>query len=205
MAELLPALTDRRARRALLPDAVPDEVQQRLWRAFSIAPSQGNAQPGRILIASTGATRERATAALIESNRRWTAPAPLLLAIAANPSHDPTQKNSDGTMREYWAFDTGLAVGNLMAQATAEGLVAHAMAGFDEPAMRAAFGAPDEVRIVTVVAVAYHGDPNSLPEDVRGRETAPQERLPLETLVAHDGWTAANAPSARELRSRRPR
>ena len=205
MADLLDALTNRRARRALLLEPVPEEVQERLWRAFSLAPSQGNAQPGRVLVASTGPLRERATAALKESNRWWTAPAPLLLAIAANPSHDPTQKNSDGTTREYWAFDTGLAVANLMAQATAEGLVAHAMAGFDEPAMRAAFGAPEEVRIVTVVAVGFPGDVSLLPEDARARETAAQERLPLETLVAQDGWTQANGLSARELRAKRPR
>jgi nitroreductase len=96
----------------------------------------------------------------------------------------------------------GIAIGNLMAQATAMGLVAHPMAGFDEPGVRAVFEAPDGVRIVAVVAAGYPGDPASLPEDLARKELAPQDRLPLEHLVAADRWREVNAVSARDLRKR---
>ncbi len=202
MPELLPALSERRARRAFESRPVPADVQDLLWRAVSVSPSHGNTQPVRILVAETPATRERLIPALSEGNRSWAPAAPLLFAIVANPAHAPSQPNSDGSVRELWAFNSGIAVGGLLAQATALGVNAHPMAGFDEPAVRAAFGAPDEIRVLAVVAAGYPGTVESLPEDLQAKETGPQERILLENLVGHDGWSEAQAPSARELRKR---
>ena len=179
-----------------------DDLQQLLWKAVSIAPSHGNTQPTRILVARSAETRAALIAAISEGNRNWAPAAPLLFAIAAVPSHDTTPQDFAGTTREVWAMHAGIAIGNLMAQATALGLIAHPMAGFDEPGVRAVFGAPDDVRIVAVVAAGYPGDPASLPEDLARKETAPRDRLALEHLVAFDRWSDVNAVSARELRRR---
>lgn len=200
MPELLPALANRRASRAFSSRPVEDELQQLLWKAVSIAPSHGNTQPTRILIARSPETRTALTASISEGNRNWAPAAPLLFAIAAVPSHDTTPQDFGGTTREVWAMHAGIAIGNLMAQATALGLIAHPMAGFDEPGVRAVFGAPEDVRIVAVVAAGYPGDPASLPEDLARKETAPQDRLAMEHLLAFDRWSDVNAVSARELR-----
>jgi nitroreductase len=138
--------------------------------------------------------------ALSAGNRNWAGAAPLLAAIAALPGHDSVHEGSDGSTRELWAFHAGIAVGNLMAQATALRLIAHPMAGFDEPAVRAAFGAPADVRILVVVAIGYAGDPETLPADLQRREDAPQRRLPLDHLVVIDAWDDRHGASARELR-----
>ena len=205
MAELLPALSQRRARRAFASTPVSTETEALLWRAVSVAPSHGNTQPTRVLIARTSATRTSLIEALSPGNRHWAGAAPLLIVLAAVPEHDAPQPNSDGNVRELCAFNAGIAAGNLMAQATDLGLIAHPMAGFDEVAARAVFGVPPEVRLLAVFAFGCPGTVESLPEDLRARETAAQERLPTQHLVAEDSWTPALDLSAREFRQRQSR
>lgn len=202
MPEVLPALSQRRALRAFDSRPVPRDVQEILWKAVSFAPSHGNTQPARIVVARGPDARERLYGALSEGNRSWAPAAPLLFALLANPEHSPAQPNSDGSMREFWAFNAGIATGNLLAQATELGLVAHPMAGFDEPAAREALAVPPGIRVVVIFAVGYPGSLDALPEDLRAKETAPQERIPLGNLVAADRWDDELAPSARELRKR---
>lgn len=203
MAELLPALINRRATRAYSSRPVGPIEQGLLWRSVSVAPSAGNTQPVRILLAAAPESRAGVIAGLSEGNRAWAPAAPLLFAVAALPAHDASPKNFDGSTREVWALHAGIAIGNLMVQATELGLVAHPMAGFDEASIRAVFGAPEDARIVAVMAVGYPGDPASLPDDLAARETAPQVRLPLEHLLAVDRWGEANAVVARELLRRK--
>lgn len=200
MAELLDALRLRRARRAYDPKPVEPDVEDTLWEAVSVAPSHGNSQPTRVVVARSDARRAALFAALSEGNRQWAGAVPLLAAILAVPAHDFPQTNSDGTVREMWGFNAGIAVGNLLAQATAMGLLAHPMAGFDEPAVRSALGIPDDVRVLVVVAIGYPGPADSLPEDLRKRETSAQERIPLSALVASDAWHESQAIGAREWR-----
>ena len=203
MDELLPALANRRARRAFTSEPVAAVSEGLLWRAVAVAPSHGNTQPARVLIARSAEIRSALLAALSEGNRGWASAAPLLFALAVIPTHDTPQANSDGTTRELWAFHGGIAAANLMAQATALGLIAHPMASFDEVAARAAFGVPPDARIVVIFAVGYPGEPESLAEDLRARETMSQDRLPPEHFVAEDTWTAALELSARDFRKRR--
>jgi len=199
MADLLPALAGRRASRAFDPRAVEEAAQEVLWRAVSVAPSHGNAQPTRIVVARSAGARSALLAALSDGNRNWAPAAPLLFALCANPYNDFSLTNSDGSTRELYALHAGIALGNLMAQATEIGLIAHPMAGFDEPAVRTALAIPDDVRVLSVVAAGYPGRAESLPEDLAAREGRPQERLPLENLIAYDRWDDRQTPSAREL------
>jgi nitroreductase len=202
MPEILPALAGRRARRSFDPRPVPAEVEATLWEAVRIAPSHGNSQATRVLVARSADTRARLEAALSEGNRNWAPAAPLLAVVASLPGQDHTQEDSDGTVRELWAFHAGIATGNLLAQATALGLIAHPMAGFDAPAVRAAFGAPGELRVLAVVAIGYPGPVEALPADLQRREQGPQRRLPIATVVADDRWTDENALSWAEYRDR---
>jgi nitroreductase len=200
---LLPALANRRASRAFSAQPVPTEAQELLWQAVSVAPSRGNSQPTRLLVARSAAVRKTLEGSLSEGNRTWALAAPLFVAVAVNPAHDGVETNSDGTEREMWGYHAGIATGNLMAQATALGLIAHPISKFDEVAARAAFGAPAEVRLMAIMAVGYPGSPDSLPADLQEREKMPQDRLPLANLVAEDRWSSAQSVSARDLQPRR--
>lgn len=195
---LLPALANRRARRALDPRPVPKDIQDRLWRAAAIAPSRGNVQSTRILVAHAPDVHEAVIAALSEGNRQWASAAPSLAAVAALPAHE--RASNYGEDRALWAFHAGIALGNLMAQATHEGLIAHPMANFDESAVREAFAAPPALRILAVIAIGYPGDPASLPDDLQARELAPQKRQPLEVFVVVDRWQPRHATEARPPR-----
>lgn len=200
---LLPALAKRRASRAFSGQPVPPEAQELLWQAVSVAPSRGNSQPTRLLVARSDAVRKALEGALSKNNRTWASAAPLFVAIAVNPSHDGVETNSDGSEREMWGYHAGIATGNLMAQATALGLIAHPMSKFDEVAARAAFAAPPQIRLMTIVAVGYPGSPESLPPDLQEREKMPQDRLPLVNLVADDRWGPEHGISARDLGPRK--
>ncbi len=202
---LIAALSQRRASRAFSRQPVPSEVQETLWQAVSVAPSRGNTQPTRLLVARSEPVRKALEAALSENNRTWASAAPLLIAIAVNPAHDGVETNSDGSEREMWGYHAGIATGNLMAQATALGLIAHPISRFDEVAARAAFAAPTQLRLMTVLAIGYPGSPESLPPDLQEREAMPQDRLPLANLVVEDRWRPEHGVSARELRPPRQR
>ena len=202
MAELIEALAGRRARRAFDRRAVPGETRELLWRAVSVAPSHGNVQSARLLVAESEAVRASLLAALSEGNRNWAPAAPLLVALGSMPDHE--HADSYGEERALWSFHAGIAAGNLMAQATALGLTAHPMAGFDEAGIRAAFGAPGELRVLVVFAIGFPGPAESLPEDLRKREQREQRRQPLDRLVATDRWGERNSQPARDpSRSRR--
>ena len=196
MAELIEALSGRRARRAFDPREVPAETQDLLWQAVSVAPSHGNVQTARLLVAHSTAVRDRLAAALSEGNRNWAPAAPLLVALGSMPEHEHAE--SYGEERALWSFHAGIAAGNLMAQATALGLVAHPMAGFDEAAVRDAFGAPGELRVLVVFAIGFPGPVESLPEDLQRRERREQRRQPLDRLVAVDRWREENGTPARD-------
>ena len=189
MPEVIGPLRDRRARRAFDIRPVAADVRATLWEAVSLAPSHGNAQPTRLVAAAEPPSRARLFEALSRGNREWAGAAPLLVAVTARPADDSAHDNSDGTQREMWAFHAGIATGNLITQATALGLVAHPMAGYDEPAVRAALGIPLAVRVIAVVAIGYPGATDSLPDDLQRRERAPQRRLPLDHLVGEERWT----------------
>jgi len=204
MVEVLDALTQRRARRAFDVRPVEPEVQAALWRAVQISPSHGNAQPVRVVVAESAEARERLLGALGQGNTSWAPAAPLLFALAAIPSHDSTFESEDGQVRELWAFHAGIAAGNLMAQATSMGLIAHPMASFDEGAARKAFEAPDDVRVLAIFAVGYPGEVSSLPEDLQRRETSTQDRLGIERLVGIDRWNDEMSVSARDVRRQVP-
>jgi len=201
MPEILPALANRRARRAFARQPVPPHVQEVLWRAVALAPSHGNTQPSRLLVADTPETKAALFDALSEGNRNWAGAAPLLVVLAADPAHDTTGKNWDGSERELWALHAGIALGNLLAQATELGLVAHPMAGFDERSVRAVFGIPSRVRVLSVIAIGYPGDPSTLPEDLQAKENAEQQRLPLDLIVG-SRWSEELGTSARDRRKR---
>ena len=79
--------------------------------------------------------------------------------------------------------ETGLAL-----QATALGLTTHPMAGFSVEAARERFAVPEGWEPVSVIALGYPGDLDSLTDKLRQREIAQRHRKPLETFVFSGTW-----------------
>ena len=85
----------------------------------------------------------------------------------------------DGKPHPYAPYDLGLAVSQMVLQATAEGLAIHQMAGFDRVRARDVFAAPETWEPVVMIALGYPGPADDLPDDLRARETATRTRRPL--------------------------
>jgi hypothetical protein len=62
------------------------------------------------------------------------------------------------------------------------------MAGFDVEAARERFDVPAGWEPVSMIALGYPGNLDSLMEKLREREIAPRQRKPLETFVFPGAW-----------------
>jgi len=160
------------------------------------APSSNNQQPWRFVVTERGSAPFEALAACLRpGNLTWAPRAPLLILMVA---HTRFEAKGDKPAREnlYAWHDLGLASGNLLLQATALGLHAHLMAGFDREQARHTFAIPEGFEPVTVLALGYLGDPEALPDDLRSAETTPRSRKPLSDLLLPGG---SRLEAAREV------
>jgi len=82
-----------------------------------------------------------------------------------------------------WAMhDLGLAIGNLTIQAAALDLYVHSMGGFSTERAKELFSVSIQYEPVTFIAVGYPGNPDILPDKLRQRELAVQQRKPLNRI-----------------------
>ena len=162
----------------------PDKLLS-LFEAARWAASRSNEQPWAFLVATQQDPKnyEDMLSVLVESNQAWADKAPVLLLTFAH-----TQFEKDGSPNRHAFYDLGQAAANLALQATALGLMAHPMAGFNVEAARERFAVPEGWEPVSAIALGYPGDPDSLTEKLRQRETAQRHRKPLESFVFSGAW-----------------
>jgi nitroreductase len=156
-----------------------------LLEAARWAASSANEQPWRFIIArkSDPETHQKLFESLVEANQTWANNAPLLLLTLAKRTF-----TFNGNPNRVAMHDAGIALANLMLQATSIGLYTHAMAGFDRDKARANFAIPEDFELAAVVAVGYLGDPASLSPKHQQSEAAPRSRKPLEHLAFGGVW-----------------
>ena len=168
-------------------DERPVEAQKlkSLFEAARWAPSSNNEQPWRFILASkdTSTDYDRLFACLGEGNRKWAFRASVLILSVASLDFE-----DDGKPNRHAYHDTGMAVENLVLQATAMGLQVHQMAGFDVEQARAACLIPTGFDPVAMIAIGYPGDPAVLPDYLREREMRPRERQPIADFVFSTMW-----------------
>ena len=171
--------------RAFSDKAVSSADLRRIFEAARWAASSNNEQPWRFLLGRSGdETYRKIFDSLVEFNQTWVKSAPILVLSAGKKIFTP-----NGNPNRHALHDTGAATANLALEATALGLHAHHMAGFDAGRARASFAIPEEYEIAAVTAIGYLGDPDALPEGLRKREEAPRTRKPLEEFV-FSSWEA---------------
>ena len=190
MTELLSAIEKRRAHRALSDRPVDRTVAERLLQAAHLAPSCGNNQPWRLIAVDDPDTLASIKDALTKGNY-WAKPAPLIVAVASRVDLDC--RIPDG--REYYLFGCGLAVMNLMIQATEMGLVAHPIAGFRQREIKPALGVPDDYTVIALVIVGHPSDDLSgLSEKHKAEEISPRVRRPLDEVVSWNRFSFDDTP-----------
>jgi nitroreductase len=170
----------------------PDKLLS-LFEAARWAASASNEQPWAFLVATQEDAKsyEDMLGVLVDFNRGWASKAPVLILTLAHTAFE-----KDGRPNRHAYYDLGQAAAHLALQATALGLTTHQMAGFYVEAARERFAVPAGWEPVSVIALGYPGDPESLTEILRQRETAPRKRKPLEAFVFSGAW-GHPAPIAR--------
>ena len=179
---VLPLLLERWSPRAFADRDVAATDLRTIFEAGRWAPSSYNEQPWRFFVGHRGSeTYNKILDSLVPSNQDWAKSAPVLVLGVAKTrfSHNDTPNN-------YATHDLGAAMVLMAVEATALGLAAHQMAGFDWVKAREAFGIPETYAMGSVMAVGYQGELTDLPEKFQAQEQSPRSRKALSEIVLSD-------------------
>jgi nitroreductase len=145
------------------------------------AATWGHRQPVRFLVGLRGDETNTKIGELLKRGNNYAKDAGALVMICVDEGED------ERTAR-YAAVDAGAAIAQLTVEATSRGLIAHPMAGFNGDAAHEAFGIPDEVRPIAVVALGTLGDYDNAPPEIVERDAKGRDRLPLEDVAFVGRW-----------------
>ncbi len=181
--QILDLLRRRKATRAIAERPVEAEKIEAILEAARLAPSCANMQPWRFLVLAGDdpAAMDKGREALSRGNY-WAKMAPVLIFCYSRPDLDCVLPNG----RQYYQFDLGLAVQNILLQATELDLVARPMAGYSAQKVKQAFALPDEFEVLLAIAIGYEGDVSTLSDKHQQVSRAPRQRKPLEAIASFD-------------------
>ena len=172
-------IRDRWSPRSFTAEPVGKKTLVSLFEAARWAPSANNVQPWRFIVATADdkAEYEKAQTCINERNQRWSRLAPVVGFVCAHklmPNGNPSGSH---------VYDTGMAMAQLIVQATAHGLFVHQMAGISRDKVRETYGVPDDTDVVCGFALGHQGEANALPEELPEREVEERKRNALSATV----------------------
>lgn len=163
------------------PTPVSQDDLASLFEAARWAASSFNEQPWRFIVGQADAgdgVHRRILKCLVEANQHWAANAPVLvLALTAKRF---TKNDKPNGAHQH---DLGLAVGNLVVEATTRGLACHQMAGIDADAAAAEFSVPEDVTVLTAIAIGTADTAHVADDDLVARDRGERARKPLSAFV----------------------
>jgi len=171
--------------RAFSHRPVETAVLGSLFEAARWSISSYNEQPWRFIVATREDPRayERLLDCLGEANQTWAGQAAVLVLCVAKRTF-----TQNGNPNKYAWHDLGAATAQLILQAMSFGLYVHPMGGILPDRARDVYAIPEDFKAATILAIGYLGDPSTLPDPLRERETESRERNPLTEIVFADGW-----------------
>src|SRR3989442_14578169 len=176
--EVNPLILNRWSPRSFSGEELTDKELFTLFEAARWAPSSYNNQPWRFIYAKRNSKDWDALFnLLVDFNKQWCANASALVVIISKKTFDYNGKPS-----VTHQFDSGAAWENLALQATSQGLITHAMQGFDYERARKDLAIPDEYDVMAMVAIGKKGTTEKLLPELQQRE-APSDRKPLSEIV----------------------
>lgn len=175
--DIMPEIKARWSPRAFSAAPVAREELMALIEAARYAPSCFNEQPWRFLIADDDVRLEKMRRVLTDSNREWAGKVPTLILVLSVKTFAYNSNEN-----RWHLFDAGTAWGFLSLEAQRRGLITHAMGGFSTKRAREEFEIPEELDVVTVIAVGHPGVIDGLSPSDREREF-PQSRKAAEELL----------------------
>lgn len=182
---VIDVIKNRKSTRAFSSALVEPEKINSLFEATRWAPSSTNEQPWVFLYARKDQPElwVKMFDVLNEGNKIWAKDAPLFILSLA-------RKNLTryGVPNAHALYDLGAANAFLSLQAVELGLQVRQMAGFDVAKTIENFRIPEEYEVGVFMAVGYPGDPDSLPENLKKRESAPRERFLQDVFVMNQSF-----------------
>lgn len=178
------AIGRRRAKRAFLEKRVDSKSKRDLVKAMRLSASCFNNQPWKVILVDENGPLDEIREALSRGNR-WATRAPLIIVVTAEREKDCLLPDR----RDYFLFDCGLAVGQMMLAATSMDLIAHPIAGYRSEVVREVLSIPEEQVIITLVICGHPGEDTSLlSEKQLVAEKERPERRPLNENFFYGGW-----------------
>ncbi len=170
--KLLESIINRHSPRAFSNAKVEKEKLELIFEAARWAPSAFNAQPWRFFVADKNDNSDfynEILNCLIGFNKSWANTAPIFIVTVVKTINDHNNEPN-----KYAYHDLGLAVGNMLNQATEMGLFMHQMAGIDHDKIFEVLNLSANYKPVTVIALGYPGKIEDLPEEIQKVETEKQ-------------------------------
>ncbi len=169
---LIANIKERRAYRCLEKVEITDKDIHLMQEAAKLAPSCFNNQPWRYIFITDKEMLIKMQDVLSKGNK-WAYDASMIVAVYSEKELDCLIKE-----REYFLFDTGIATGFMILQATELGLVAHPIAGYSEKKAKKLLEIPDNMTVITLLIVGKHDldKVDKLDEDERKKEMERPER-----------------------------
>ena len=176
--EINSLIINRWSPRSFVPEEISDKELFSLFEAARWAPSSSNSQPWRFIYAKRSSKNwNDLFNLLVDFNKQWCANASALVVVVSRKNFE-----HNGQPSITHQFDTGSAWENLAIQAVSQGLVTHAMAGFDYTKARKDLTVPDDYEVVAMIAIGKRGPKEKLSPELQAREI-PNTRKPLSEIV----------------------
>jgi nitroreductase len=182
---ILEVLKRRWSPRVFSERMVETEKLLSLFEAARWAPSSFNEQPWYFVLTTKEKPEEHTQllSCLVEKNQQWAQSAPVLMVSVAKLNFEKT-----GKPNRHAFHDVGMAVGNLLTQATAMDLFVHQMAGFSPQKVTELYHIPSGFEPVAAIAIGYGLVEDELPETVHDAELRPRTRKPVPSFVFEGQW-----------------
>jgi nitroreductase len=131
-------------------DVVPEEMLNKIFEAFRVAPSAVNYQPCHIIVIKEQSNKEK----IFESYQREWVKAPVILIACVD--HSLSWKRKDG--KDHADIDISIAVDHLIIQATELGLATCWVCNFDRQLLADNFDLPDNIEPVVIIPLGFPND-----------------------------------------------
>ncbi|WP_027003823.1 nitroreductase family protein [Hugenholtzia roseola] len=183
---VLDLIRNRWSPRAFAERDLSQEVVASLIEAAGCAPSAMNEQPWRFVVAlrQEEAAFQTLCDLLLEGNKKWAKNAAALVVVLGKQTYSLNGKPNGNA-----AHDAGMATQNLLLQALSLEVYGHVMEGFEKEKATAVLGLSPDFKPVTMLALGYLGQADSLEEPYYTRETTPRSRKAVEEICFSVGKT----------------
>lgn len=156
--EFYETIKKRQSIRVYKPDAVPEEILNRVLEAFRAAPSWANTQPWELVLVTETKIKEQLQKTLSETNPARSAilDAPIIVCTIGITGKSGFYKGQASTPRGDWVmFDMGIATEHLALAAAAEGLGTVHVGLFDYRKAGEILEVPADRTVIELVPLGY--------------------------------------------------